>query len=350
MTSPTVSCAHRCRTRCGSPCTSTRCVPATRIVTHVAGDLVGPARLEIEPTATGCDARLAWSLELHDPVLRPLATLTRPAMQWAHDRVVDVGLSEFRRRARRRSRAAVTARRRRSRDGAIRVATFNIRHGATVDDLVRPVALARACAALDPDVLGLQEVERGNRRSWYVDQGRFVAAYLRARYVAGPAVRRSRWRTYGNGLVARGRIRDVEVVDLPRGPEREPRSAVLAVVTVGETAHLGRGHAPPAPPGAPAASAERRRRASSAPSSTRSVRGPAPRLLLGDLNLQPPAAQPILESAGFTVAEHGPTYPADVPRIRLDYVAVDGLRVGDVRVAAPATVSDHRAVVADLVP
>ena len=86
---------------------------------------------------------------------------------------------------RRRSRAAVTVRRRRSRDGAIRVATFNIRHGATVDDLVRPVALARACAELDPDVLGLQEVERGNRRSWYVDQGRFVAALppgaLRAR-------------------------------------------------------------------------------------------------------------------------------------------------------------------------
>jgi hypothetical protein len=74
-------------------------VPAARIVTHVAGDLVGPARLEIERTPTGCDARLAWTLELRDPVLRPLAVLTRPAMQWAHDRVVEIGLSEFRRRA-----------------------------------------------------------------------------------------------------------------------------------------------------------------------------------------------------------------------------------------------------------
>jgi hypothetical protein len=74
-------------------------VRATRIVTHVAGDLVGPARLEIEPTTAGCDTRLAWSLELRDPVLRRLATLTRPAMQWAHDRIVDVGLAEFRRRA-----------------------------------------------------------------------------------------------------------------------------------------------------------------------------------------------------------------------------------------------------------
>jgi endonuclease/exonuclease/phosphatase family metal-dependent hydrolase len=243
----------------------------------------------------------------------------------------------------------VTARRRRSRDGAIRVATFNIRHGATVDDLVRPVALARACAELDPDVLGLQEVERGNRRSWYVDQGRFVAAYLRARYAAGPAVRRSRWRTYGNGLVARGRIRDVAVVDLPRGPEREPRSAVLAVVTVGEVrisvavTHLQ--HRPARLRHLPSDGA---RQLSAVLDALRAR--PSPRLLLGDLNLQPPAAQPILESAGFTVAEHGPTYPADVPRIRLDYVAVDGLRVGDVRVAGHASVSDHRAVVADLVP
>jgi endonuclease/exonuclease/phosphatase family metal-dependent hydrolase len=243
----------------------------------------------------------------------------------------------------------VTSRRRRARDGAIRVATFNIRHGATGDDLVRPVALARACAALDPDVLGLQEVERGRRRSWYVDQGRFVAAYLRARYVAGPAVRRSRWRAYGNGLLARGRIRDAEVVDLPRGPEREPRSAVLAGVTVGGTSisvavtHLQ--HRPARLRHLPSDAA---RQLCAVLDALRAR--PAPRLLLGDLNLQPQTAQPILESAGFTVAEHGPTYPADAPRIRLDYVAVDGLHVGDVRVAAPATVSDHRAVVADLVP
>jgi len=73
-------------------------VEARRIVTRVDGDLVGPARLEIEPCEAGSDARLVWALELRDPILRPLATLTRPAMRWAHDRVVDAGLVEFRRR------------------------------------------------------------------------------------------------------------------------------------------------------------------------------------------------------------------------------------------------------------
>lgn len=74
-------------------------VPMTRVVTRIKGDLVGPAHLEIAPTDLGCEARLLWELELRDPVLRPLAIVTRPAMQWAHDRVVDVGFAEFQRRA-----------------------------------------------------------------------------------------------------------------------------------------------------------------------------------------------------------------------------------------------------------
>jgi uncharacterized protein YndB with AHSA1/START domain len=74
-------------------------VPMTRVVTRVDGDLVGPARLEITEVGGGCVARLLWELELRDPVLRPIAIVTRPAMQWAHDRVVDVGFAEFQRRA-----------------------------------------------------------------------------------------------------------------------------------------------------------------------------------------------------------------------------------------------------------
>jgi uncharacterized protein YndB with AHSA1/START domain len=74
-------------------------VPVTRVVTRIDGDLVGPARLEVTPTEGGCAARLLWELELRDPVLRPLAMVTRPAMKWAHDRVVDVGFTEFKRRA-----------------------------------------------------------------------------------------------------------------------------------------------------------------------------------------------------------------------------------------------------------
>jgi hypothetical protein len=69
------------------------------IETYVRGDLDGPARLEIEPSGNGSIARLVWELEVRDPVLRRVARIARPVMEWAHDRVVATGVEQFRRRA-----------------------------------------------------------------------------------------------------------------------------------------------------------------------------------------------------------------------------------------------------------
>ena len=66
------------------------------VTTRVTGDLHGPARLEIRGVAQGSEARLTWALELRDPVLRRLAFVGRPAMAWAHDRVVSLGVGQFR--------------------------------------------------------------------------------------------------------------------------------------------------------------------------------------------------------------------------------------------------------------
>jgi uncharacterized protein YndB with AHSA1/START domain len=77
-----------------------RAVEPELVDTMVEGDLEGPARLEIAPGDNGgSDARLSWSLVLRDPVLRRLAVLGRPAMTWAHDRVVSGGLRQFEQRA-----------------------------------------------------------------------------------------------------------------------------------------------------------------------------------------------------------------------------------------------------------
>jgi uncharacterized protein YndB with AHSA1/START domain len=76
-----------------------RVTAAELVDTRIHGDLDGPARLEIAPADEGCTARLAWSLQLRDPVLRRFAFVGRPAMAWAHDRVVEVGLRQFEQRA-----------------------------------------------------------------------------------------------------------------------------------------------------------------------------------------------------------------------------------------------------------
>ena len=221
----------------------------------------------------------------------------------------------------------------------LRVATFNVLHGRT--SRTGPVdvpALAAACAGLDADVLALQEVDRGARRSGRADLAGEVAGACRAAHVFGPAVRRWLRGDYGNALVVRGSIDDVRVLRLPRHGRHEPRAAILARVTAGGLAlsvaatHLSI-HG--------AESADQLARLLEALAAR-----PRPRLLLGDLNRRPDQLE-ALAAAGYTLAGGGPSYPAHAPRIRIDHVAVDGLElVSAAVVAVPA--SDHRAVVAEI--
>lgn len=69
--------------------------PPRRLVTEVDGDLRGPARLDLRGVDGGTEARLAWAFEVQAPLLRTLATVGRPAMAWAHDRIVERGLAQF---------------------------------------------------------------------------------------------------------------------------------------------------------------------------------------------------------------------------------------------------------------
>jgi uncharacterized protein YndB with AHSA1/START domain len=69
--------------------------PNRRLVATVSGDLTGPARLELHPSGDGTEARMAWTLEVRSSLLRPLSTVARPALAWAHDRIVERGLVQF---------------------------------------------------------------------------------------------------------------------------------------------------------------------------------------------------------------------------------------------------------------
>ena len=65
----------------------------------VDGDIAGPARLEVAAAGSGSEARLVWTLELRDPLLRSAALVARPLMEWGHEWVVSAGVAQFRRRA-----------------------------------------------------------------------------------------------------------------------------------------------------------------------------------------------------------------------------------------------------------
>ncbi|MDP9434276.1 MAG: endonuclease/exonuclease/phosphatase family protein [Actinomycetota bacterium] len=255
----------------------------------------------------------------------------------------------------------------------MRLATWNLLHGISLSDgQVQPSRLLEGARALDADVLGLQEVDRGQPRSAGRDQTAEVGRATGAadwRFV--PALvgeRGGRWRAaddsdaddasglhYGVGLVTRFPVQAWHVVRLPaagrRAPlllpgsgrlvwlEDEPRVALAAVVDtpVGTmtvaTTHLSF---------LPGWNGAQLRRVTAA-----LARLPSPRVLLADLNMPPPFPRLL---TGWRVLARAATYPSPRPRVQLDHVLASG-SLPDVRaVHTPALpVSDHRALLVELV-
>ncbi|HEX2192723.1 MAG TPA: endonuclease/exonuclease/phosphatase family protein, partial [Acidimicrobiales bacterium] len=249
------------------------------------------------------------------------------------------------------------------------LATFNILHGRALDGA--PVAaeqLVAACASLDADVLGLQEVDRGQDRSGAVDQTEAVARGTGAAdwrfepaLIGEPG---GEWRApggvddgeaaYGVGLVSRVPVREWHVVHLPpaRGrspvyvPGRhrfillpdEPRAAVAALVDGPSgpfwvaTCHLS------FVPGWNAVQLRRLTRELGALGH--------PCVLLGDLNL--PGTIPGRVSQWRTLARVK-TFPADEPKLQIDHALGRGPLPPVRAVDAPRlSLSDHRALVIEL--
>ena len=128
------------------------------------------------------------------------------------------------------------------RPAQLRVGTYNVKHGDNGDGRVDLRRLGAACAALSADVLAVQEVDRFGRRTGFRDEMRVIARATGLQAVFGEAARR-KWRSYGNVLLARGPITDVETVKLPRPSQGEPRVAIVAGVRVdGQSLSVGATH------------------------------------------------------------------------------------------------------------
>lgn len=127
------------------------------------------------------------------------------------------------------------------------VMTYNIHHGRGRDGRVD---LKRICTVIQegkPDLIALQEVDRGMTRSERLDQGRELADLLEMHHVAG-----HNWYlgegAYGNVFLSRWPVTIVGNLDLSV-PRREPRGCLLTEVHHGSSlllvasVHLGLGKA-----------------------------------------------------------------------------------------------------------
>ena len=249
----------------------------------------------------------------------------------------------------------------------MRIATFNLLHGRSVDDgRVEPARLCDAVAALDADVLALQEVDRNQPRSHGADltalaaeamgavDARFVAALIGTpggSWTVATGEEPERSPGYGVALVSRYPVVSWDVVRLRAaraglpmwlpGTRRpilvrdEPRVAVTAVIdgptgpfTVCTT-HLSF---------VPGWNRRQLREVMGTLSGT-----PEPLVLLGDLNM---TARPAARVSGLLPLAAVPTFPVHRPTRQLDHVLVrGGLRATGPVESPRLALSDHRALV-----
>jgi hypothetical protein len=114
----------------------------------------------------------------------------------------------------------------------IRILSYNIEGHAV---LIRPRHLEEIAAVIraqQPDVVALQEVHRGTWESRFRDQAAELGRLTGMTVAFGPSFR-VLGGEFGNAILARGPLRDVELMPLPSFGE--PRSLLRARVDVGGT-------------------------------------------------------------------------------------------------------------------
>ncbi|MCW2580803.1 MAG: Metal-dependent hydrolase [Blastococcus sp.] len=249
----------------------------------------------------------------------------------------------------------------------MRIATFNILHGRSLDDgRVDVDRLAAAVTSLDADVLGLQEVDRDQPRSLGADLTAVAAEAMRAvdsqfvaalsgtpggTWMAATGEEQPGSASYGIGLLSRYPVVSWRVVRLPAMratvpmwaawdkrfmlARDEPRVAVAAVLegphgqfTVCNT-HLSF---------IPGWNTLQLRRL------IRSLTGTqGPLVLIGDLNMQQRQA---VRVSGLRPIATANTFPLDRPTRQIDHVLVrGGLGATGPAEALRLPLSDHRALV-----
>jgi endonuclease/exonuclease/phosphatase family metal-dependent hydrolase len=220
----------------------------------------------------------------------------------------------------------------------VRVVSANLQHG--VPDPVGPPDLSLAVGPLRDlaaDVYAFQELDHLRWRTRLAHQGRALAAALDGELLWARA-KHWLWAAQGNALVVRGELVAREVRPLP-GPDELRSVAIAEVVVAGGRWSVAGTHL----------SLDR----TAATAQLRAVvealaDRPAPRVVLGDLNLRPERVAPVAEELGYQLVDGPFTINARTGlNRRLDHVLVDGASI-DASGVEKLPVSDHLAVWADL--
>jgi endonuclease/exonuclease/phosphatase family metal-dependent hydrolase len=225
----------------------------------------------------------------------------------------------------------------------LRLLTYNIRHALGGDDVVDLLRIAKVIKQARPDLVALQEVDVGVKRTNQVDQARELGRLTDMKSAFGKALNTGGG-AFGNAILSRWPVQNVTVHPLPRGAKTEARTLLSVRVRprnglpklLFATTLLG-----------PESEQERilqMQEINRKLVPTRHVSS----ILAGDFAADPsdPPIGILLEKWEATGgAEPDPTAPAKNPDRTVDYVMVSqpsGWKVVDVDVIDEPLASDHR--------
>lgn len=116
----------------------------------------------------------------------------------------------------------------------VRVMTYNLHSGFNTDGQLDPEAIAKTIEQAKPDIIGLQEVERG----WYIDSSLDMVDWLSHRlnmpYVYGATA----GRVWGNAILSRYPIKQSGMLPLPPRDLLLRRGVTWARIDVGHGQEL----------------------------------------------------------------------------------------------------------------
>lgn len=227
----------------------------------------------------------------------------------------------------------------------LKILSYNVHSCVGTDRKLDPARIADVIAELQPDIIGLQELDVGRRRSGGIDQAHAIASLLKMDFHFHPALRVEE-EHYGDAILTALPTRLIKAEALPS--YGEPRGALWVEIDVAGrplqvfNTHLG------------LLRRERLRQSAI-------LAGPEwighsqatgrPRLLIGDFNSIP--SSPAYRTLAATMRDirqdtgklAGRTFPSRFPLLRLDHVFVaDGPRIVSAQaISTPATrlASDH---------
>jgi endonuclease/exonuclease/phosphatase family metal-dependent hydrolase len=229
----------------------------------------------------------------------------------------------------------------------LRILSFNILHGATVEGTFDLDHVARVIVDAAPDLVALQEVDYKTRRAKGYDlatelgqRTKMTSIFARAMVFDGGE--------YGQALLSKYSFDSTQRLALPRTGDNEPRVAVEATLTLPggqQIAFIGThlDHTG-------AAEREAQARALNASFAGKGI----PSILAGDFNATPESRTIEILKEQWAVASDGnpePTFPSDDPKIKIDYVMVapaSRWKVVETKVLRDEVVSDHCAYLVTL--